>query len=390
MHDPRRVNRGHFSAGALALALALVGIARPVFAKPASECLAGFTGVPDAAKNGGTFKCTDCDPSCDRDGTNTPNKMCTFGIDACVNLPDASGVCAAGDIKKARVKKMGKCALVQVTGLTPSGTSSPCGQFTVTVATKKNGTKPGKCTILLRSAAMGSPKRGDKDKLVLECDPQRAATCTTGSTGGQAPVLLGAASNFVILAGATVTNTGATSVTGDLGVSPGSTVTGFPPGTVNGAMHKADPAAAQAKIALTAAFNDAAGRTVAPVSVAGNLGGQTLTPGLYKSTSSLAISSGDLTLDAQGNANGVFIFQMGSTLTTTAGRKVILSGSAKASNIFWQVGSSATLGTTSTFKGNILADQSITMNTGATLDGRVLTRIGAVTLDANTITRPAP
>jgi hypothetical protein len=389
MHDPRRVNPGRLLAGALSLTLALVGSATPLSAKPANECLAGFTGVPDAARNGGTFKCTDCDPACDRDGTNTPNKMCTFGIDACVNQ-DTSSVCAAGDIKKARVNKMGKCALVQVTALTPSGTSSTCGQFTVTLATKKNGTKPGKCAIRLMAAAMGKPKRSDKDKLTLECDPQPAATCTTGSTGGQAPVLLGAASNFVILAGSTATNTGATTVTGDLGVSPGMAVTGFPPGTVNGAIHAADPAAAQAKIALTAAFNDAAGRSVAPVSKAGNLGGQTLTPGLYKSTSSLAISSGDLTLDAQGNANGVFIFQMASTLTTTAGRQVILSGGAKASNIFWQVGSSATLGTTSTFKGTILADQSITLNTGARLDGRALTRIGAVTLDANTITKPAP
>jgi hypothetical protein len=126
------------------------------------------------------------------------------------------------------------------------------------------------------------------------------------------------------------------------------------------------------------------------VSVAGNLGGQTLAPGLYKSTSSLEVSSGDLVLDAQGNANGIFIFQIASTLSTTAGRQVILIGGAKAANVFWQVGTSATLATTTAFKGTIMADQSITLNTGATLDGRALARIGAVTMDSDTITIPAP
>src|SRR6185436_13580385 len=153
--------------------------------------------------------------------------------------------------------------------------------------------------------------------------------------------------------------------------------------TVNGTIHSADATAAQAQIDLTTAFNDAAGRTVNAISIAGNLGGLTLTPGLYKSTSSLEISSGDLTLDARGDGNAAFIFQIASTLTTTSGRKVILSGGARAANVFWQVGSSATLGTTSVFKGTIMADQSITLATGATLEGRALARIGAVTLDGN-------
>src|SRR5437867_6843589 len=169
---------------------------------------------------------------------------------------------------------------------------------------------------------------------------------TTAATAArQAPVPLGAATTFAVLAASTVTNTGATIVNGDLGLSPGTAVTGFPPGTINGTIHAADAAAALAQQALTAAYNDAAGRTAGAIGVAGNLGGQTLTPGLYKSTSSLAISSGDLTLDAQGDPNAVFIFQMGSTLTTTVGRQVILSGGARAANVFWQVGSSATLGT---------------------------------------------
>jgi hypothetical protein len=154
---------------------------------------------------------------------------------------------------------------------------------------------------------------------------------------------------------------------------------------VNGTIHAGDGVAAQAQLDLTTAYNDAAGRTVGAITVAGNLGGQTLAPGLYKSTSSLEISSGDLTLDAQGDANAVFIFQMGSTLTTTTGRQVILSGRATAANIFWQVGSSATLGTTSVFEGNIMAFASITLTTGATLNGRALARSGAVTMDANTV-----
>jgi hypothetical protein len=212
----------------------------------------------------------------------------------------------------------------------------------------------------------------------------------TTSACGQAPVVLGAADNFVVLAGSTVTSTGPTSVTGDLGVSPGTAVTGFPPGTLVGAQHAGDPTAAQGVADLTTAYNDAAGRTLCAITVAGNLGGQTLTPGLYKSTSSLEISSGDLTLDGQGDPDAVFIFQMASTLTTTAGRQVVLSGGAKSTNVFWQVGSSATLGTTSAFQGTVMADQAITLNTGATLNGRVLARIAAVTLDSNTIVKPAP
>src|SRR2546425_2575821 len=211
---------------------------------------------------------------------------------------------------------------------------------------------------------------------------------TAATPAGQAPVALGAASTFAVLAGSTVTSTGATTVNGDLGLSPGTAVTGFPPGTVNGTIHAGDPAAAQAQLALTTAYNDAAGRTVGAILVAGNLGGRTLTPGLYTSTSSLEISSGDLTLDAQGDANAVFIFQMASTLTTTSARQVILSGGAKAANVFWQVGSSATLGTGSVFKGNILALASITVTTGAAVEGRLLARTAAVTLDSNVIAIP--
>ena len=221
----------------------------------------------------------------------------------------------------------------------------------------------------------------------LPAPPSGAAPTVTFTSPacGQAPVSLASAASFAVLAGSTVTSTGLTTVTGDLGVSPGTAVTGFPPGTVVGTIHAGDPTAAWAIANLTIAYNDAAGRTLCPVSVSGNLGGLTLIPGLYKSTSSLEISSGDLTLDAQGNASAVFIFQMASTLVTTSGRQVILTGGAQASNIFWQVGSSATFGTTSSFMGTVMADQSITLATGATLNGRALARIGAVTMDTNTV-----
>jgi hypothetical protein len=210
------------------------------------------------------------------------------------------------------------------------------------------------------------------------------------ASSAQLAPALGASSPFVVLAGSTITSTGATALTGDMGVSPGTAVTGFPPATLTGATHAGDATSAAAMAALTLAYNDAAGRTLGPVTVAGNLGGLTLPPGLYKSTSSLAISSGDLTLDAQGDANAVFIFQMASTLTATSGRAVILAGGAKASNVFWQVGSSATLGTTSVFNGTIMADQSISLNTGATLNGRALARIGAVTMAGNAAVLPTP
>jgi hypothetical protein len=205
----------------------------------------------------------------------------------------------------------------------------------------------------------------------------------------QATVSLAGTSGLAILAGSAISSTGATNITGDMGLSPGTSIGGFPPGILTGTLHVNDAIATQAKLDLTAAYNDAAGRTCTDiVTLSGNIGGLTLTPGLYKSTSSLAISSGDLTFDAKGNANAVFIIQIASSLTTTSGRQVILAGGALASNIFWQVGSSATFGTTSVFKGTVLCMQSITFDTGASLSGRGLTRTGAVVMQGNTIVKP--
>jgi Ice-binding-like len=204
-----------------------------------------------------------------------------------------------------------------------------------------------------------------------------------------APVGLGTAGSFGVLAGTTVTNTGPSSISGDLGVSPGTAVTGFPPGTVsNGTIHRADGVAAGAQSDLTTAYNDAAGRSPT-ANVPGFIGaGQTLTPGVYKASSSLDVG-GSLTLDAGGDPNAVFIFQAPSTLVTDSASSVILTGDAQACNVFWQVGSSATLGTSSAFSGSILALTSISVNTGDTIAGRALARNGAVTLDDDTITVPA-
>jgi ice-binding like protein len=213
--------------------------------------------------------------------------------------------------------------------------------------------------------------------------PNRAAAQTSPAL---APINLGSASTFAVLAGSTVTNTGLSNINGDLGVWPGTAyVPGTPSATVNGTIHAGDVAANQAQASLTIAYNDAAGRTVGVIDVAGDLGGQTLAPGLYKSTSTLAIT-GDLTLDANGDPNAVFIFQMGSALNVATGGRVVLTGSAMAANVFWQVGSSATLGTHSAFKGTIMAYASITIATGATLDGRALAQNAAVTLDTNAVT----
>ena len=215
------------------------------------------------------------------------------------------------------------------------------------------------------------------------------ATFASATRAAHAHVGLGTADTFAVLGGETVTNTGATVISGDLGVSPGSAVTGFPPGLVNnGSIHAANAVATQAQADLTTAYNDAAGRTMTAELTGQDLGSVgTLIDGTYRFTSSAQLT-GTLTLDGQGNANAVFIFQIASTLTTAPASTVSLINGAQACNVYWQVGSSATLGTTTTFRGTIMALTSVALETGATIvEGRALARNGAVTLDNNTITR---
>jgi uncharacterized protein with beta-barrel porin domain len=202
----------------------------------------------------------------------------------------------------------------------------------------------------------------------------------------QAPNL-GTAADFAVLAGSTVTNTGSTVLLGSLGLSPGSAVTGFPPGIVlaPGGVYVADAVAIQAQIDLAAGYNALSSRPATSNLSGQNLGGLTLTPGVYTFTSSAQLT-GALTLNALGNPNAIFIFNIGSTLTTGSASSVTVIGGGLGSNVYWRVGSSATLGTTTTFVGDILALTSITLNTGANIScGSALARNGAVTLDTNNI-----
>ncbi len=193
---------------------------------------------------------------------------------------------------------------------------------------------------------------------------------------------LGTTEAFAVLGGSTVTNTGASVLVGDLGVWPGSAITGFPPGTLTGTIHAGDAVAQQAQSDLVTAYNDLAGQACGTVLTGQDLGGMTLTSGVYCFSTSAQLT-GTLTLDAQGSVNSVFIFQIGSTLTTASSSIVSLIGGGSECNVFWQVGSSATLGTGTALLGNILALDSITLTTGAGISGRVLARNGAVTLDTN-------
>ena len=207
------------------------------------------------------------------------------------------------------------------------------------------------------------------------------------NNGSFAAPSLGSAAMFEILASSTVTNTGATAITGQLGVSPGTTATGFPPGTISGAEHLGDATAATAQVDLTSAYNGLVARPFNVDLTGQDMGGMTLTPGVYKFSSSAAIT-GTLTLDAQGNSAAVWVFQIGSTLTTASSAAITLVNGAVAGNVFFQVGSSATLGTSTAFKGNILAQTSITLNTGASIVGRALARGGAVTMNDNAASLP--
>jgi Ice-binding-like/Putative Ig domain/IPTL-CTERM motif len=210
-----------------------------------------------------------------------------------------------------------------------------------------------------------------------------ALLCGSSAMLAQAAPPLGQAGTFAVLGASTVTSTGPTAIVGDLGVSPGSAVTGFPPGTVTGGtIHLNDAVAQQAQSDATIAYGVLAGEAFNTDLTGQDLGGMTLTSGVYRFASSAQLT-GTLALDAQGNVDAVFVFQIGSSLTTASNSSVLVINGGSQCNVFWQVGSSATLGTGTAFAGNILALASVTLTTGASLSGRALAQTGAVTLDSN-------
>jgi Ice-binding-like/Bacterial Ig-like domain len=324
----------------------------------------------------------------------TGTKACASGPPTVISVtpPDLSvGVCLDTAVTATFSEAMNPSTINATTfTLTGPGGTAVLGVVTYDVPSFVATFTPS-ISLVVSTKYTATITTGAQDLLGNSLASDKIWTFTTAATACPASPPLGTAGNFKILAGTTVTNTNATTIAGgDLGLSPGISVTGFPPGMmVSPAVIRTppDPKPAQAQVDLTAAYNYAAGLP-AGKSLPGDMSALTFTPGVWTNASSVILSAGNVTLDAQGDANAVFIFQIGSTLTTIGSTQVVLAGGAQAKNIFWQVGSSATLGTNSIFYGVIMALQSITLDHGATLHGRALARNGAVTLDGNTVDDP--
>ena len=326
-------------------------------------------------------------------GAGNPGDPLTPPTVSSVTPLDASpGICSSTAIISATFSKPMNPATINISTFTVTGSSaSVTGQVTYNSTTNVATFTPSG-SLAPSTIFTATINTGAKDTFGNSLAANKVWTFTTSATCPAPPaaMALGAACSFGIL-GATpvVSNIGPTHVTGDVGIWPALSVTGFPPGTLTGMTHLGDPVAQTAQGNLTTAYNNAAGAAGGAVLTA-DIGGQTLVPGVYKTTSAqptLGIT-GNLTL----SGNGIYIFQIVSSLTTAAGpgnSQVILSGGAISHDVFWQVGSSATLGTGSTFAGTIMANASITVGNGATLNGRALAENGAVTLDTNQVNVPS-
>jgi hypothetical protein len=323
----------------------------------------------------------------------TGNTICAAGPPTVASVAPANGaggVCPNAVVVAVFSEAMNPATINTTTfTLTGPGTTMVTGQVAYDAADYAATFTPS-APLMLTTTYTAMVTTGAQDLLGTPAteDTWMFATSTVACQTSSVP--MGSAADFEALAGSTVTNTGPTIITGgDVGLSPGSAVTGFPPGTLTppAVMHVTDPTAAQAELDLTTAYLYTAGLP-GGMTLPGDLSGLTFAPGLYTNASTVELSAGTVTLDAGGDPNAVFIFQIGSTLTTIGSTQVILAGGAQAQNVFWQVSSSATLGTNSIFEGTIMALDSITLDTGATLIGRALARNGAVTLDDSTVTAP--
>jgi hypothetical protein len=262
--------------------------------------------------------------------------------------------------------------------LPPTLTGSTVLNYSVTVT--NNSVPCGQTVTLLNTATL----------VQSDTHTSRSASASVQIYTGTCPIVptipsLGTAASFAVLGASTVTNTGASIVTGNLGVSPGTAITGFPPGTVvAGTTHPGDAVALQAQTDAATAYSNLAGQSCNTILTGQDLGGLTLTPGTYCFATSAQLT-GILTLNAQGNPNAVFIFKIGSTLTTAAASSVVVINGGSDCNVFWQVGTSATLGANTTFAGNLLAEASITLGNASSVIGRTLALSAAVTMDTDTV-----
>jgi hypothetical protein len=268
---------------------------------------------------------------------------------------------------------------------TPAGSGSPGASASPgTTASPGASASPGSGASPTPSTSVApgaSASPGSSPTPTGSASPSASASPNTSTTANPSFITLGAAASYAILAGTTVTAAGPDVVTGNIGIYPGTAITGFPPATDTGTINAGNPAAQAAESASTTAYGAAVARSGAPITISGDQGGVTLTPGLYKSTSSLLIASGNLTLNGNGDQNAVFVFQIASTLTTNSGGGggIILTNGANAANIFWQVGSSATLNGTP-FMGNVMALTSVSIGNGVIMLGRAQCQNGAVSL----------